>query len=539
MKAIKQQTLQILIFLVLIAGLSVIYNYPETLMKRPQSVHNWRQCDGASLALNYYQEGMHFFRPQTHMLYSDGFTSGYSAPSEIPILYYFLAILYHIFGYHEVIFRAVNLLIFYIGMFYLFRLSFHLLRNVFYASVVVALIFSSPLLVYYANNFMPNTVALSFSFIGWYYFFRHVGDKKTKTFLVSILFFGIAGAMKITELTGPAIIMALVTADKLKLLRLNLNEDGHYGKKIIAFVSIVAVVAGWVLYAKYYNARHGSWQFSTFTFPIWEMTREDIAFTLHKMNVLWFKEYFYPPTFWFMITCLALIIGFRRFSNDMLRLISVFFVLALISFSLLWFQALGDHDYFYIGFYVLPAFLFINFFLLLSRFSFSKLQTRVIQLVFLVVVAVNVIHARDQHTKRYIVDWRNDYEQVKDMYTAGSWLEKAGITKDDSIVFYPSQYIRPLYLMNLKGWVIADRKEAGEKIAKNDSLQMRTFVDNGASYFITIDLKSAAAHKPFLPYMTDIYGKYNNLFVFRIPARAGNFCPTDTVQINNLINISQ
>jgi len=148
MKQVNRNILFAAIYILLIAGMSIFYDYREVLLKRPQSVHNWRQCDGASLALNYYQEGMHFFRPQTHMLNSDNNTTGYSAPSEIPILYYFVALLYKIFGYHEYIFRAVNLLIFYIGLFYLFKLADSILKDLFFATVVTVLIFSAPVLVY-------------------------------------------------------------------------------------------------------------------------------------------------------------------------------------------------------------------------------------------------------------------------------------------------------------------------------------------------------------------------------------------------------
>ena len=107
-----------LYFIFLLLLFLIIYDYPSILFKRPQSVHHWRQSDCASIALNYYQTGMHFFQPQTHNLTSDNNTTGYCATSELPIGYYFIAILYKVFGYHDFIFRFVNTLIFLLGLFY-------------------------------------------------------------------------------------------------------------------------------------------------------------------------------------------------------------------------------------------------------------------------------------------------------------------------------------------------------------------------------------------------------------------------------------
>lgn len=102
-----------LLFLTLLISVSLYYGYHKTLSFRPQSVHAWRQADCASITLNYYKNGMNFFKPQVHNLTSDGGTTGYTATSEIPVLYYFSAFLYKIFGPHEMIIRLINMLIFF------------------------------------------------------------------------------------------------------------------------------------------------------------------------------------------------------------------------------------------------------------------------------------------------------------------------------------------------------------------------------------------------------------------------------------------
>jgi hypothetical protein len=535
MNSLSRHIWLVAIFVLLITGLSLAYHYPETLLKRPQSIHNWRQCDGASIALNYYQEGMHFFKPQTHMLYSDDNTTGYSAPSELPILYYFVAILYKIFGYHEYLFRGLNLLIFFTGLFYLFKLSDAILHNLLFSTITVALIFSSPVLVYYANNFMPNTVAMSFSCIGWYYFYKYYCVGKSRVFMVSMFFFALAGTMKITELTSVFIILILLLADRFRLINLGLNTDGRFWKKIGAIIFISALVFAWIFYAKYYNRLHSSVQFMTYTLPIWEMDSSSIDLNLHKMKVLWFKDYFYPVTLWFLVACLIITAIFRKRSNKILFYSSFLLTGALIAFSILWFQVLGDHDYFYIGFYILPAFLLINFFFILDSFHFPKIAWYAISTFFLMFSVLNVVYAHERHTLRYAGSWMNDYPQMEDMYTINPWLKEMDINREDTIIFYPSIYIRPLYLMNMKGWVMRQRDVDDSGIEQTDSISLQTYLHNGAGYFVINDLKLAADYKPFWPYMKDLYGKYNSMYFFRIPPLELNFNPADTIMLNSLI----
>jgi hypothetical protein len=86
-----------LIVVVIIVLLFIPFRYYHLLNSPPQSTHLWRQSDCASLALNYYQDGMHFFKPEIHNLHADGGTTGY-ATSENPYLYYLVASFYKIFG---------------------------------------------------------------------------------------------------------------------------------------------------------------------------------------------------------------------------------------------------------------------------------------------------------------------------------------------------------------------------------------------------------------------------------------------------------
>jgi hypothetical protein len=515
------------VILILILGISLLYNYPETLLKRPQSTHYWRQCDGASLALNYYQEGMHFFKPATHGLYSDNSTTGYTAPSEIPILYYFAALLYKLFGYHDYIFRALNLFLFYLGLFYLYKFAFEVLKNFFYSTAVVLFLFSSPLIVYYANNFLPNTVGLAFTIMGWYYFYQYSQSKNTRTFLISVLFFGLASAMKITELASPLIIMTLLLADRFNFIHLDLAPRKHLFVKLSAIMFIFLFAAGWVFYAKWYNHLHNSSQFSTFIFPIWNLDRETIKNILINVHKIWFKEYFMPFTGYLLPGCaLILLIKYRKVDKllglSALALFSWMFV-----FILLWFYGLADHDYFLIGLYILPVIVVILFFKILVSLNIKKIFKTLIQCLVMLFLIWNIAYARERQHIRYY-SWMNDFEEMKDVYDIAPYLDKIGIHQQDTLVFYPSPNIRPLYLMNRRGWTINDHDNLSLVQMMSCDTLIQEYIRKGAKYLITNDIHSAISREWLLPYTKDLVFKKGSIYIFKAPPIRENFVPSDT-----------
>ena len=178
-----------IVFIAVLLLLSVYYQYHKTIFYPPQSVHAWRQADCASLALNYYKHGMNFFHPQIHLLVSDNGTSGYTATSEIPLFYYSAAILYKIFGAHEFLIRLMNLLIFFCGIYYLFRLLYKLLKDYFWSGALAILFVTSPLLVYYANNYLTNASALALGIIGLYHFYSFYEHKRRSSLYYSAMFY--------------------------------------------------------------------------------------------------------------------------------------------------------------------------------------------------------------------------------------------------------------------------------------------------------------------------------------------------------------
>ena len=512
----------VLIMLFVILGISWYYDYPGILLKRPQSVHSWRQCDGASLALNYYQHGMHFFKPEVHLLNSDSGKTGYAAPSEIPVLYYFVAAVYSIFGYHDYIFRFINLLIFIIGLLYLFKLGKRVTGSGFWAGTVVILLFSSPLIIFYANNFLPNSTGLALSLVGWYYFYTYYESGNSRTFFVSVVFFLLAGCMKITELGGPVIILFLLVADRVLTGKLKLWTDKDFLLKILSILLIFSLVAGWVLFAKHYNAMHKSSNFLTRSFPVWDLDPNGIRQVFRLVKSLWLADYYMPLTLY--ITG-ALMLFNLIFIHKMDRIIGISTVIYLAGFGfylLMWFESLSHHDYFIISLYILPVFILLNFFRFIHLAVKKNILKYSIKAAAVVFVFLNIAYGAKGNELRY-TSVTNELPAHRDLHTITAYLRSIGIKPEDRVVFIPEVCIRPLYFMNQPGWVLTPADRRGNSQAKSDSSLMQGFLKSGARYLITNDLASVFQRSSLIPYTKQLVGQHGNVFVFRIPPVKTNF----------------
>ena len=147
--------------------------------------------------MNYYQDNNPLLQPALHFLGRDG--TGKTA-GEFPLLYYLIAKLWKIFGYHEYIFRLVHLSIFFIGLIALMKTFEGILQDSFLAITFSLMLFTSPVLAYYANSFIPNTPSLGLVFIAWYLFWLFYKSEKSVFLWFSMLTFTLAGLIKVTAI---------------------------------------------------------------------------------------------------------------------------------------------------------------------------------------------------------------------------------------------------------------------------------------------------------------------------------------------------
>jgi hypothetical protein len=510
-----------LIFIFALIIISLFYDYQDILLKRPQSVHHWRQSDCASLALNYYQQGMHFFQPQTHNLTSDGCKSGYVSTSEVPLLYYFIAILYKIFGYHDFIYRLVNTLIFFSGLYCLFLLLKEMLSDTFWGIALSLLFFTSPILVYYGNNFLTDSSALSFSLIGWYFFFKFIRLEKDRHYFVSMLFFLLAGSCKISAGISILSLFGIYLIELLHIYQFK-NGSSIFKKKLLYFLPflvIFLIVGGWAIYANHYNYLHRTDYFSTTIFPIWTLDKEGISKVLDGVKVLWLNQYFNRSVL-VLVSCFFIFtLAFMKKANLFLLIVSIFMFLGVSFYIILWFSTFLYHDYYTINLYILLIFAVITFFNTLKNNYEKILTSKIVKIIFLLFLLFNIWYARLKVSDRYN-GLMNEYPKFKDNHVITPYLRSLGLSYLDTVVSIPDDSHATLYLMNLKGTTECYNQNG-------DSLQISKSVQRGAKYLI-INSKDYLYRDYLQSYLYHKIGEYGQVTIFKLDSQK---CIMNDIQV--------
>ncbi len=507
-----------LVFLLALLGVSYFYRYHKIVFKKPQSVHKWRQADCAAIALNYYQGDMNFFKSETHNLTSDGGTSGLCLTSEVPILYYAVAVLYKIFGYHDYIYRLFNTLLFFLGLFFLFKLFWYLLKDGFWAITLTLLFFTAPVLVYYGNNYLSNSSSFAFAIIAWYYFVRFLNEKVKHFFYLAMVFFLVAAAFKVTALFSLFSVLVIVLLELLGMLKLEVDKK-RVDKAIqylLPILLVLIVIGIWIIYAASFNRKHDCSYFSTTIFPIWDLDKETIQTVVTNVKEQWLNLYFHPSVLWFLLVCLVFVIWhFKR--NDKVFNISIAVIfIEVIVYALLQFWTFAQHDYYVIDVYILPLLIVLSTFNILSKRYTHFFQSWIFKGVFTVFLVFNIFYAIEKNKERYS-SYMNDYPQNRALYSVKPYLRKIGVLSNDTVISIPDVGHSSLYLMNLKGWTeYTDAKfNKGERIPYNqDSVSIQQSINKGAKYLI-INGKNEVANKPYLrSYCTRLIGEYKSIFIY-------------------------
>jgi len=464
-----------LVFLIGLIVLSVIYNYHSIISYPPQSIHYWRQADCTSIALMYAENGMNFFKPETHNLNSDKRTTGYGV-GEFPIIYYIAGGLYQIFGSLNLLLRGINLLLFFIGLFYLFRLVYFVSEDYYWAILLPLLIFTSPLVIYYANNFLPESPSLALVFIGWYFFFKMRKHFALKYLTLSVLFFSIASLLKVTSGMNLVAILAIWVLEALRILKFKKKSKlfGLPFKSFLIILSGFVVNAAWYLFALWYNGLHRTKYFRTGIKGYWQMSQEEVGRIFEKFTGNW-KFFLFNDSMFFLLAFILILlcISYRR---KLLLTIIPLLIAGCFSFLVLWFGLLFDHDYYFLPLMVLPALLLVSFAEIGSN-SYSKIfKNYVVKAGFVVLLLINLIYAHRKVDSRY--SSTEDKHIKKEMFDIRPFVDSLGIEKSDKVICTrDGSPNHMLYLLNRRGWT--DFNNAG-----NDSLVVVDHIKNDAKYLI-------------------------------------------------------
>ena len=497
------------IFALFLLIFSITYNYQDILFKRPQSIHQWRQCDCLSITMNYYQDHNPFFEPSCHNLGNDG--TGKTV-SDFPLIYYSVAQLWKLFGYHEYIYRLVVILFFFSGLFALFKIFENVLKDSVLAIIGSLFLFTSPTLVYYDNNFLMDIPALSFALIGLYFFFKYRQTSSNIHFYLFAFFYALAGLLKISSLLS---FVAIAGIFALGLLKFKFNPDRRIFrnplKKLLIITGVVLLIVAWYNYAVHYNSRHNAGFFLIGTLPVWELNYYQIKVTLDAINDHLKWDYFRKETeIIFALMFASVIVFFRRIDKFVL-IVTLSISAGVLIFLLLFFQALTAHDYYTINLFVLVPFVILSFLLLLKN-NFNGIYSNVFfRILFIALLIHNIDFARRRLEGRYGTNgWQNEnyIKYIQPFENISPYLRSIGIKKDDRVISLSDNSINiSLYFMNQKGWTNYG--------IDGDSAKIKEKINMGAKYLFIYN-KQVYEDQRINPFIKNKIGEYNNIDIYAL-----------------------
>jgi len=512
-----------LLFILVLLIVSFFYGYHYIFFHRPSFHHFWRQTDCLSIAMNYYQDNRNFFEPAVLWV---GDKDGRTV-SEFPIIYFTVGQLWKIFGHHEFIFRLIDVLIVFSGLFCLFRFIREFLGDTFWAIVIPVFLFTSPVLGYYTNNFLADAPALGLALIACYFYWKAFSLQKKSLYWLSFFFFLLAGLIKLSSLITFFAFLII----QLYILIFRRKDKSWFNQVslLLPYVIVAGLIFAWYSYARYYNSHNLNCFFLQGILPIWKM---DSAARIEMWKDLFNKmlpAFFSKPAFFFEMTVFLLLFIFYKKINKYLLLLNFLIFVGGIAFILLFFEVFNVHDYYLTNLLIFIPLPLIAFLEMLKR-NYPNLFKNIIlksilSLGLLLLIYLAAVHSRMKYEPRdpfvrkslfikrdVITDWEiyTDYNLkfYKPLETINPYLREIGIKRNDLVYCTPDvTFNGTLYLMDQKGFtdIFYGALPEDNRFAALKNL--------GVKYMVLVDTTFHRNPK-LAPYLQHKIGAYESVEIF-------------------------
>lgn len=206
--------------------------------------HQVRQAMTAMMARNLYEDNMNIFRTRLDFF---GNVPGYVI-MEFPLMHGITALLYYLFGVHEIIGRLVSVVFSVGAMLLMYGLARQFLSVIGAFAVLVLYVFS-PMNIFFSRAFMPES-SMMFFMVGAIYFFLKWLDKQTLTlYLTAIIFAAFAGLIK------PSAVLIFAPIFVACFLRYRWSLFRRFDFWLYMLLATMPAII-WAVYANYFNARN-------------------------------------------------------------------------------------------------------------------------------------------------------------------------------------------------------------------------------------------------------------------------------------------
>jgi len=503
-----------------------LMGYNEVASKGPFSQHIYRQSDSYAYALNYYYEKNNFFEPSILFVAEE---KGGQTVSEFPILYYFTAKIWNFTGVTPFISRFINFLILCIGLFYLYKLAFEFLEDHFWSIIVSLSLAASPLIGYYAFNFLPNIPALGFALIASFYFFKYLKSEHSQYLIFASIFFTIAGLIKISSLFAFLALNAMYFILNFRQFKTNPKA---VIKQLASIFFVLGILFSWFLFTKSYNAKHLGGIFNQSILPIWNLSSTQIQSILNVMYDNTLIYLFNPYAMCLFLALFIISIRYWKMVNKQLLVVTSLLLIGVFMFIILFFGGMDYHEYFLIDITIAIPFIILTFLVFIKNISnryykhtYIKTSAAVLLLFLLNYNAIltgmrinpnrSIVQKNIPQDKKILEYWKFrywDWEVHQKKYEGiVPYIRGLGIKFEDKVISIPDATPNvSLTLLQQKGFT-----DYHYSANYQGEIQTMRKIVLGAKYLI-IEGDENLKRNDVAPYLKNKIGEYNGILIYRL-----------------------
>ncbi len=442
-------------------------------------IAGWRQCYTASIARNFYYNGMNIFYPQVSY---GGNTAGYIGGAEFNLYPFTVALLYKLFGVHECLGRLVSMIAFCGSAFFLYKLTKKYAGT---TSGLITLLFYTfnPYIFFYSRAFQPESSMLFFSIAMLYFFSEWIDKEGWWRFTLMTLCATLAFLTKL-----PTICLGLPLL-YLCLQKYKLHFLTQWKLWLFATVSILLTFL-WYNHSNYIKTIDGSISNNTLSFRYYVFEYSIyLALKLSFYKKVFFSEVFEKDLIYiggvFFILGIIFTLKKKEFRYIHYWLLAILIYFFLAAKEVVW------HTYYTIPI-IVPASIFIGYAIcnslkLITAYNVTGIKRRVLQSLFVIMVVILPFISYHKITGRYKA---KRLEKDYPVQIAGKIVDETA-RKNDLVIGCIWGGPELLYYCNRRGWTMDSNSCSIDRI--------EDFRQEGADYFVTT--KQDVIDKSVLDYL--------------------------------------
>lgn len=426
----------------------------------PSFTHAWAQSDRYALSLGFVKNNLNFFKPQTFVM-NHQFPGGLKVPPgncitavDFPIHDYIPAVFMKILGMNSPwIFRIYILVYSFIGLFYLFKLSYLKTNDILKSIFILIFAATSPVFVFYQSGFLPTIPSLSNAIIGIYFYLKYLNQKDKTDFWIGIVF------LTLSILSRATFAIALCAILAVELMRLIRGEDKLKPKLIPVILSFLIIVS-YQIYNNYLRETYGSIFLNHFLpATSFNEAKEIIKDVYKNWATQYFSTFHYLMLFSLFITSLFYIFKNKiktTHENGQFWLLILTMFIGYFAFSVLMLKQFPAHDYYFLDTFFLPIVL-----LLIAIISYipklDVIYSNKYNPIFIILLCtpliVNAVYSQKQ--RRITGNWDRTSATINNFKSSEAFLDSLKIKQNAKMIVIDAYAPNiPFILMNRKGYAI-------------------------------------------------------------------------------------